>query len=69
MPTLHNKELISVDFEQKSFAHFLKRFANSRAKFFGSKSAEMKILFCKMGIRNKLYETKFFDLCVKKWSL
>ena len=26
MPTLHNKKIISIDFEQKKIAHFLKRF-------------------------------------------
>ena len=41
MPTLHNKNNISADSEQKNVAHFLKRFANFGAKFFCSKSAEM----------------------------
>ena len=42
MTTLHNKKNISADFEQKKFAHFLKRFAKFGAIFF-SKSAELKI--------------------------
>ena len=66
MPTLHNKKFVSVDFEQKKIGHFLKRLANFRAEFFCSKSAEMKILLCNAGMENKLYEVKFFDLCVKK---
>ena len=42
MPKLPNKKLISGDFEQKFFAHFLQRFADFRAIFVCSKSAEMK---------------------------
>ena len=69
MPTLHNKIKNSADFEQKNFAHFLKRFANFGAKSFCSKSAEIKILSCKVGIGNNFYEIFFFDLCAKKLSL
>ena len=69
MPTLHNKENISADFEQKKNCPFLKRFANFWAKCFCSKSAEMNILFFNVGMGNKLYEIYFFDLCVKNWSL
>ena len=39
------------------------------AKSFCSKSAEMKILLCKVDMRNKFYETKFFELCCKKMEL
>ena len=59
MPTLHNEKLISANFEQKNFAHFLKRFADFRANFFCSKSAEMKILLCNVAMGNKLYEIIF----------
>ena len=69
MPTLHDIKKFSADFEQKSFAHFLKRLADFRAKRFCSKSAEMKILLCNVGMGNKLYGIFFFDLCVKNWSL
>ena len=41
----------------------------NRAKFYGSKSAEMKILLCKVDMRNKLYEIFFFELCFKKMEL
>ena len=37
--------------------------------FFCSKSAEMKILLCKVGMGNKPYEIKFFELCSKKFEL
>ena len=29
----------------------------------------MKILLCKVDMRNKLYEIKFFELCSKKMEL
>ena len=38
-------------------------------KFFCSKSAEMKILLCKVGTGIKLYETNFFDLWSEKIEL
>ena len=69
MPTLHNKKFSSADFEQNKFDHSLKRFANFRAKYFCSKSAEMKILLCKVGMGITLYEIKFFDLCSEKIEL
>ena len=65
MATLNNKKFISADFEQKMFAHFFKRFADFRAIFFCSKSAEMKILLCNVAMGSKLYEIFFFALCVK----
>ena len=65
MPTLHNKKLISADFEENIFAHFFKRFADFRAKIFCSKSAEMKILLFNVAMGKKLCEINFFDLCVK----
>ena len=37
-------------------------FADFQAKMFCSKSAEMKILLCKVGMGIKLYETKIVDL-------
>jgi len=63
--TLHNKKFISAGFEQKKIAHFLKRFADFRANFFCSKSAEIKILLCNVDMGNKLYEIFFFHLYVK----
>ena len=38
-------------------------------KNFGPKSAEMKILLCKVDMRNKLYKIKFFELCSIKMEL
>ena len=38
-------------------------------KYFGSKSAEMKILVCKLDVGNRIHEVKFFDLCSKKLEL
>ena len=35
------------------------------AKNFCSISAEIHFLLCNVGMGNKLYETKIFDLCVK----
>ena len=67
MPTLHNKNFILVDFEQKRNGQFLKGFANFRANFC-SKSAEMKTLFCNVGMGNKLYEVKKNIYVVKEWS-
>ena len=55
-----NKKLISANFEQKIFTHFLKRFADFRANFFFSKWAEMKILLCNVAIGNKHHEIYFF---------
>ena len=66
---LHNKILISVDFEPKNFGWFFRFSANFRSKFFDSKSTEMKILLCKVDMRNKLYEVNFFELCSKKLEL
>ena len=66
---LHNKILISVDFEPKKFDQKLSENRKNRPKFFGSESTEIKILLCKMDIRNKLYEIKIFDLCIKKMEL
>ena len=42
MPTLYNKKNILVDFEQKKFDQFLKRFVNFWTIFSCSKSAKMK---------------------------
>ena len=67
--TLHNKIFISADFEPKNFARFFRFSANFRSKFFDSKSTEMKILLCKVDMRNKLYEIKIFELCSKKMEL
>ena len=67
--TLHNKIFISADFEPKNFARFFRFSANFRSKFFDSKSTEIKILLCKVDMRNKLYEIKFFELCCKKMEL
>ena len=58
-----------VDFESKNFDRKLAENRKNRAKFFGSKSAEMKILLCKVDMRNKLYEIKIFELCCKKMEL
>ena len=69
IPTLHNKIFISVDFETKNFDRKLAENRKNRAKCFGSKSAEMKILLCKVDMRNKLYEINFFELCSKKMEL
>ena len=66
---LHNKIFISADFEPKQFGRFFRFSAKSWPKFFGSKSAEMKILLCKMDTGNKLYELNFFELCSKKIEL
>ena len=66
---MHNKIFISVDFESKNFDRKLAENRKNRAKFFGSKSAEMKILLCKVDMRNKLYEINFFELCSKKMEL
>ena len=66
---IENHKIFQCEALKKKFAHFLKRFANFGANFFCSKSAEMKILLCNVGIRNKLYEIFLFDLCVKNWSL
>ena len=66
---LHNKILILVDFEPKNFGRFFRFSANFRPNFFCSKSAEMKILLCKVDMGNKLYEVKFFELCSKKIEL
>ena len=52
--------------------HFDRKLAEirkNRPKFFGSKSTEIKILLCKVDIRNKLYEIKLFELCSKKMEL
>ena len=67
--TLHNKIFISADFEAKKFAWKLTKNRKNRRNFFGSKSAKMKILLCKVDMGNKLYETKFFDLWCKKLEL
>ena len=48
---------------QPIFGNFFLRF------FFGSKSAEMKILLCKLDMGNKLYKVNFFDLFCKKLEL
>ena len=66
---MHNKIFISVDFEPKNFDPKLDENQKNWAKFFGSKSAEMKILLCKVDMRNKLYEIKIFELCCKKMEL
>ena len=58
-----------VDFEPKSFDRKLAENQKNRPKLFGSKSAEMKILLCKVDMRNKLYEIKIFELCSKKMEL
>ena len=67
--TLNNKIFISVDFESKNFDRKLAENRNNRANFFGSKSGEMKILLCKVDMRNTLYEIKFFELYSKKMEL
>ena len=67
--TLHNKIFISADFESKNFARFFRFSANFRSNFFDSKSTEMKILLCKVNMRNKLYEIKIFELCCNKMEL
>ena len=48
---MHNKIFISADFEAKNFDRKLAENRKNRAKFFGSKSAEMKILLCKADMR------------------
>jgi len=55
-----------VDFEPKKFDRKLAENRKNQPNFFGSKSTEIKILLCKVDIRNKLYETKIFELCSKK---
>ena len=62
MPTLYNKKNILVDFEQKKFDQFLKRFVNFWTIFSCSKSAKMKFFLSNMGIRNKLYKIKSFEV-------
>ena len=66
---LYNKIFISADFEPKNFAQFFRFSANFRSISFDSKSTEMKILLCKVDMRNKLYEIKFFELCSEKMEL
>ena len=51
MPAFCNKIFISADFRPKCFC---------------SKSAEMKILLCKMGMGITLYEIIFFSIYVLK---
>ena len=45
----------------------LPNFFNFSPKFFGPKSAKMKILLCKGGIVSKLYLMNFFYLLLKKF--
>ena len=61
MPTLHNKKLISADFEQKIFAHFLKCFADFRANFFWLKIGrnENFIMWCGCGEQTLSFWTFF----------
>ena len=66
MPTLHNKKFSSADFEQNKFDHSLKRFANFRAKYFCSKSAEMKILLCNVGMGKTNFMKLYFFIYVSK---
>ena len=60
-----------MDFNFLAFSIIYYRpiFSDFRPIFFCSKSAEMKILLCKVGMGIKLYETKFFDLCSEKIEL
>ena len=69
MSTFHNKIFISADFELEYFRRFFRFLANFRQKFFGSKSAEMKISLCKVDMGKKLYVIIFFDLWSKKMEL
>ena len=69
LSTLHNKIFFSIDFEPKKFDRKLAENRKNRAKFFGSKSTEKKILLCKVDMRSKLYEIIFFELCSKKLEL
>ena len=69
MPILLNKKLILANFEEKFFAHFLKRFADFRAIFFCSKSAEMKIYYVIWLWGTNFMKYFFFYLSVKNWSL
>ena len=56
----------TTDFEQKKFGRFFRFFPDFRPKFFCSKSAEMKILLCKVDMGITLHEIKIFDLFSKK---
>ena len=63
------KPLRSFSNIEKNFCRISEKNRKNRPNFFCSKSDEMKILFCKVGMGITLYETKIFDLCCEKIEL
>ena len=53
----------------KKFGRKSAKNRKNRPNYFCPKSAEMKILFCKVGMGIKLYEINIFDLCYQKFEL